>query len=30
VHLPGSGIRRHRTVVDDGHGTIVRRHDTYV
>ena len=26
----GGGIRRHRTVVDDGHGTVVRRDDTYI
>ena len=26
----GGGIRRHRTVVDDGHGNVVRRDDTYI
>jgi hypothetical protein len=26
----GSGPRRHRTVVDDGRGNVVRRDDTYV
>jgi hypothetical protein len=30
IGLLGSGIRRHRTVVDDGRGTVVRRDDTYV
>lgn len=25
----GSGWRRHRTVVDDGRGNVVRREDTY-
>jgi uncharacterized membrane protein len=25
----GSGWRRHRTVVDDGRGNVVRRDDTY-
>jgi len=26
----GSGPRRHRTVVDDGQGNVVRREDTYI
>ena len=26
----GSGWRRHRTVVDDGRGNVVRREDTYL
>jgi hypothetical protein len=26
----GSGWRRHRTVIDDGHGNVTRREDTYV
>jgi hypothetical protein len=26
----GSGWRRHRTVVDDGQGNVIRREDTYV
>ncbi|HEX3796745.1 MAG TPA: hypothetical protein VHV57_19790 [Acidimicrobiales bacterium] len=26
----GSGWRRHRTVVDDGEGHVIRREDTYV
>jgi hypothetical protein len=25
-----SGMRRHRTVIDDGQGNVVRRDDTYV
>jgi len=25
----GNGLRRHRTVVDDGYGHIARREDTY-
>jgi hypothetical protein len=25
-----SGARRHRTVVDDGRGNVVRREDTYI
>jgi hypothetical protein len=24
------GIRRHRTVVDDGRGNVLRREDTYI
>ncbi|MGO9343611.1 MAG: hypothetical protein ACLP6E_14010 [Acidimicrobiales bacterium] len=27
--LGGAGFRRHRTVVDDGRGNVVRREDTY-
>lgn len=26
----GAGWRRHRTIVDDGRGNVVRREDTYV
>ena len=26
----GNGMRRHRTVVDDGRGNVVRRDDTYI
>ena len=26
----GTGWRRHRTVVDDGRGNVVRREDTYI
>jgi hypothetical protein len=26
----GSGYRRRRTIVDDGHGNIARREDTYI
>jgi hypothetical protein len=26
----GSGPRRHRTTVDDGHGNVVRRDDTFI
>jgi hypothetical protein len=26
----GGGWRRHRTVVDDGRGNVVRREDTYI
>jgi hypothetical protein len=25
-----SGMRRHRTVIDDGQGNVVRRDDTYI
>ncbi len=28
--VAGSGPRRRRTTVDDGHGTVVRRDDTYI
>ena len=27
--LGGTGFRRHRTVVDDGQGNVMRREDTY-
>ena len=27
--LGGAGFRRHRTVVDDGRGNVMRREDTY-
>ena len=27
--LMGDGWRRHRTIVDDGHGHVARREDTY-
>lgn len=30
IGLLGSGMRRHRTVVDDGRGNVVRRDDTYI
>jgi hypothetical protein len=30
IGLLGTGIRRHRTVIDDGRGNVVRRDDTYV
>lgn len=30
VGLVASGGRRHRTVIDDGHGNIVQRDDTYL
>ena len=30
VGLLGSGMRRHRTVVDDGKGNVVRRDDTFI
>jgi hypothetical protein len=26
----GGGWRRHRTIVDDGHGNVVRREDSYI
>jgi len=26
----GSGLRRHRTVIDDGQGNVVRRDETYI
>jgi hypothetical protein len=28
--LFGDGWRRHRTVIDDGRGNVVRREDTYI
>jgi hypothetical protein len=30
IGVVGTGVRRHRTVVDDGRGNVVRRDDTYV
>jgi hypothetical protein len=30
IGIMGTGMRRHRTVVDDGQGNIVRRDDTYI
>jgi hypothetical protein len=30
IGLLGTGFRRHRTVVDDGRGNVVRRNDTYL
>lgn len=30
VGILGSGMGRHRTVIDDGQGNVVRRDDTYV
>ena len=30
IGLLGTGFRRHRTVVDDGRGNVVRRDDTYI
>jgi hypothetical protein len=30
IGLLSSGFRRHRTVVDDGRGNVIRREDTYV
>ncbi len=30
IALMGTSFRRHRTVVDDGRGTVVRREDTYI
>ena len=30
VGFIGTGFRRHRTVVDDGRGNVVRRDDTYI
>lgn len=30
IGLMNSGFRRHRTVVDDGRGNVIRREDTYV
>jgi hypothetical protein len=26
----GNGFHRHRTIVDDGHGNVARREDTYI
>ncbi len=30
IGMLGTGFRRHRTVVDDGRGNVVRRDDTYI
>ena len=30
IVLMGTGFRRHRTIVDDGRGNVVRRDDTYI
>ena len=30
IGMVGTGVRRHRTVVDDGRGNVVRRDDTYI
>lgn len=30
IGILGSGMRRHRTVVDDGRGNVLRRDDTYI
>ncbi len=30
IGLLGGGVRRHRTVIDDGRGTVVTRQDTTV
>ncbi len=30
IGIIGAGMRRHRTVVDDGRGNVVRRDDTYI
>ncbi len=30
IGLMGTGFRRHRTVVDDGRGNVIRRDDTYI
>jgi hypothetical protein len=30
IALMGTGFRRHRTIVDDGRGNVVRRDDTYI
>jgi hypothetical protein len=30
IGFVGTGIHRHRTVVDDGRGNVVRRDDTYI
>ncbi len=30
IGIMGTGMRRHRTLVDDGQGNIVRRDDTYI
>ena len=30
IGMLGTGFRRHRTIVDDGRGNVVRRDDTYI
>jgi hypothetical protein len=30
IGFVGTGFRRHRTIVDDGRGNVVRRDDTYI
>ncbi len=30
IGIMGTGMRRHRTLVDDGQGNIVHRDDTYI
>ncbi len=30
VGMVGTGMRRHRTIVDDGRGNVMRREDTYL
>jgi hypothetical protein len=30
IAVMGTGIGRHRTVIDDGQGNVVRRDDTYI
>jgi hypothetical protein len=30
IAVLSSGMRRHRTVIDDGQGNVVRRDDTYI
>jgi hypothetical protein len=30
IAVMGAGMRRHRTVIDDGQGNVVRRDDTYI
>lgn len=30
VGMMGTSFRRHRTIVDDGRGNVVRRDDTYI
>ena len=30
IAVLSSGMRRHRTVIDDGQGNVVRREDTYI
>ncbi len=30
IGMLGSGMRRHRTVIQDGQGNVMRREDTYI